>query len=142
MPVPLTHVHGLANGIIGWLLTGMQMRLLERFEHEKAKNEMLDFKPTILFAVPTIYVRLLALPKEIAREIGSFVRIFVSGSAPLAPHIHLAFQEHYGHTLIERYGMTETLMNMSTPYVGERKAGTVGKPLPGVSVKLVDENGK
>jgi malonyl-CoA/methylmalonyl-CoA synthetase len=75
---------------------------------------------------------------EQSREIGSFVRLFVSGSAPLPAQVLAEFRERFGHTILERYGMTETLMNISNPYHGERRAGTVGLPLPGVSVRLVD----
>jgi malonyl-CoA/methylmalonyl-CoA synthetase len=113
------------------------MRLLERFEHQKAGKEFLDFKPTLFFGVPTIYVRLLSLGHEAAREIGSGMRLFVSGSAPLPQNVFAEFQGKYGHTILERYGMTETLMNMSNPYVGERRAGTVGQALPGVSARIV-----
>ena len=79
LTLPLFHVHGLANGIHCWLASGCRMRMLERFEHHKAAAEFLDFRPTLFFGVPTIYVRLLGLPLEQAREIGSFVRLFVSG---------------------------------------------------------------
>jgi malonyl-CoA/methylmalonyl-CoA synthetase len=83
-------------------------------------------------------VRLLEFPVEIAREIGGFMRLFVSGSAPLSPQVFEEFRARFGHTILERYGMTETLMNMSNPYAGERRAGTVGMPLPGVSARIVD----
>ena len=138
LALPLFHVHGLANGIHCWLASGCQMRLLERFEHQKAASEFLKFRPTLFFGVPTVYVRLLALPLEQAREIGSFMRLFVSGSAPLPAQVHDDFRERFGHTILERYGMTETLMNIANPYRGERRPGTVGLPLPGVSVRLVD----
>jgi len=114
------------------------MRLLERFEHQKAAAEFREFRPTLFFGVPTVYVRLLGLPVEEAREIGSFMRLFVSGSAPLPAQVLEEFRQQFGHTILERYGMTETLMNMSNPYRGERRPGTVGLPLPGVSVRLVE----
>ncbi len=117
------------------------MRLLERFEHQRAAAEFLDFQPTLFFGVPTIYVRLLEVPEETAREIGARMRLFVSGSAPLPAQVLEAFRALYGHTILERYGMTETLMNISNPYPGERRAGTVGLPLPGISVRLLDEEG-
>ena len=138
LSLPLFHVHGLANGIHCWLASGCRMRLLERFEHHKAVAEFLDFRPTLFFGVPTIYVRLLDIPLEAAREIGSFMRLFVSGSAPLPAQVLDEFHERFGHTILERYGMTETLMNISNPYRGERRPGTVGLPLPGVSVRLVE----
>ena len=87
--------------------------------------------------MPTVYVRLLDLPSEAASEIGRFMRLFVSGSAPLPPQVLEEFRAKYGHTILERYGMTETLMNISNPYAGERRAGTVGLPLPGVQVRII-----
>lgn len=138
LALPLFHVHGLANGIHCWLASGCRMRMLERFEHHKAAAEFVDFRPTLFFGVPTIYVRLVGLPLEQAREIGSFVRLFVSGSAPLPVPILDEFRQRFGHTILERYGMTETLMNISNPYRGERRAGTVGLPLSGVSVRLIN----
>lgn len=137
LTLPLFHVHGLANGLHCWLFSGCRMRLLERFEHQKAAAEFLDFRPTLFFGVPTVYVRLLGFPDEVAREIGGFMRLFVSGSAPLPPQVFEEFRQKFGHTILERYGMTETLMNISNPYVGERRAGTVGVPLPGVSARIV-----
>ena len=138
LALPLFHVHGLANGIHCWLASGCRMRLLERFEHDKAAAEFLEFRPTLFFGVPTIYVRLLGLPLEQAREIGSFMRLFVSGSAPLPAQVLDEFRQRFGHTILERYGMTETLMNISNPYRGERRPGTVGLPLPGISVRLME----
>jgi malonyl-CoA/methylmalonyl-CoA synthetase len=138
LPLPLFHVHGLGNGLHCWLTAGCRMRLLERFEHQKAAEQFLDFRPTLFFGVPTVYVRLLDLPADKAREIGGFMRLFVSGSAPLPPQILEEFRVRFGHTILERYGMSETLMNISNPYVGERRAGTVGLPLPGVSARIKD----
>ncbi len=138
LALPLFHVHGLGNGLHCWLVSGCRMRLLPRFEHQTAAATFLDFRPTLFFGVPTIYVRLLDIPDEQAREIGGFMRLFVSGSAPLPPLVFAAFQAKYGHAILERYGMSENLMDISNPYVGERRPGTVGLPLPGVSVKLVD----
>jgi malonyl-CoA/methylmalonyl-CoA synthetase len=114
------------------------MRLLERFEHQKAPGEFLDFRPTLFFGVPTVYTRMLDFPAEIARQAGGSMRLFVSGSAPLPVQVFEEFRAKFGHTILERYGMTETLMNMSNPYLGERRPGTVGLPLPGVSARIVD----
>ena len=138
LALPLFHVHGLGNGLHCWLASGCRMRLLPRFEHQKAAATFLDFRPTLFFGVPTIYVRLLDIPDEQAREIGGFMRLFVSGSAPLPAQVFAEFQAKFGHAILERYGMSENLMNISNPYAGERRPGTVGLPLPGVSVKLVD----
>jgi malonyl-CoA/methylmalonyl-CoA synthetase len=137
--LPLFHIHGLGNGLHCWLISGCRMRLLERFDHRTALGEFRDFRPTLFFGVPTIYVRLLDTPPDDARAIGLGVRLFVSGSAPLPAQVFERFRELFGHTILERYGMTETFMTISNPYVGERRAGTVGFPLPGVSVRLDDD---
>ncbi len=141
LPLPLFHVHGLGNGLHCWLISGCRMRLLERFEHRTAVETFQDFRPTLFFGVPTIYVRLLETPASAAQEIGKFLRLFVSGSAPLPARVLEEFHALFGHRILERYGMTETLMNISNPYVGERRPGTVGLPLPGVSLRLLDESG-
>ena len=142
LTLPLFHVHGLGNGLHSWLISGCRMRLLERFEHQRAAAEFLDFRPTLFFGVPAMYVRLLDCPAGQAREIGGFVRLFVSGSAPLPAQIFGEFRERFGHAPLERYGMSETLMNISNPYIGERRPGSVGLPLPGVSVRLLDPEGR
>ena len=134
LALPLFHIHALGNGLHCWLVSGCRMRLLERFDHRTASSEFLDFRPTLFFGVPTIYVRLLDAPREIARD----MRLFVSGSAPLPVHVFEQFRERFGHTILERYGMTEAFMIMSNPYAGERRAGTVGFPLPGISARIVD----
>jgi malonyl-CoA/methylmalonyl-CoA synthetase len=140
--LPLFHVHGLGNGVHVWLASGCHMRLIERFEHATAADVFAAYRPTLFFGVPTMYVRLLDVPDERARRIGEAARLFVSGSAPLPPQVLSAFAEKFGHVILERYGMTETLMNVSNPYEGERRAGTVGFPLPHVAVKIVDDAGK
>jgi malonyl-CoA/methylmalonyl-CoA synthetase len=140
--LPLFHVHGLGNGVCSWLLSGCRMRLAERFEAERAEALFDAFRPTLFFGVPTIYVRLLELSAEAAQRIGRHARLFVSGSAPLPAAVHDAFRERFGHTILERYGMSETLMLISNPYEGERRAGTVGFPLPGVSVRLASPDGR
>ena len=141
LALPLFHVHGLGNGLHCWLASGCRMRLLPRFERQTAAAEFLDFRPTLFFGVPTIYVRLLEIEDAEAREIGAAMRLFVSGSAPLSPQILEEFRAKFGHTILERYGMSENLMDISNPYVGERRPGSVGMPLPGVSVRLLDANG-
>ncbi|HLX43033.1 MAG TPA: AMP-binding protein [Bryobacteraceae bacterium] len=141
LALPLFHVHALGNGLHCWLVSGCRMRLLERFDHQTATAQFLDFRPTLFFGVPTVYVRLLETAPETAREIGSHVRLFVSGSAPLPAQVLQDFQVLFGHTILERYGMTETLMNTSNPYAGERRPGTVGFPLPGISARI-DETGE
>jgi malonyl-CoA/methylmalonyl-CoA synthetase len=142
LALPLFHVHALGNGLHCWLASGCRMRLLERFEHQKAAEEFLDFKPTLFFGVPTIYVRMLGFDDGLAREIGQRVRLFVSGSAPLPVQVLEDFRAKFGHTILERYGMSETFMITSNPYDGERRAGTVGMPLPGVSVRWLKSDGQ
>jgi malonyl-CoA/methylmalonyl-CoA synthetase len=139
--LPLFHVHGLGNGIHCWLISGCHMRLVERFEHAKAPSWFREYRPTLFFGVPAMFVRLLDLPAEEARAIGASLRLAVSGSAPLPAEVLEKFHAAYGLTLLERYGMTETLMNVSNPYAGERRAGTVGLPLPHVAVRICDEAG-
>lgn len=114
------------------------MRLLERFDRRTVAATFRDFRPSLFFGVPTMYASLLECDLEISHEIGSSMRLFVSGSAPLPVHVLKAFSERFGHTIVERYGMTEALMIMSNPHSGERRAGTVGLPLPGVSVRLLN----
>jgi malonyl-CoA/methylmalonyl-CoA synthetase len=138
---PLFHVHALGNGLHCWLMTGCRTRLLERFDHTSALSHFLDFKPTLFFGVPAMYVRLLDTPPEKAREIGRRMRLFVCGSAPLPAQILEEFHTLFGHTILERYGMTETLMNISNPYEGERRPGSIGLPLPGVVVKIIGPEG-
>jgi malonyl-CoA/methylmalonyl-CoA synthetase len=136
LALPLFHIHALGNGLHCWLASGCRMRLLERFDHRTALEDLLDFQPTLFFGVPAMYVRLLETPPEAARTIGGRMRLFVSGSAPLPAQVFERFRELFGHAILERYGMTETFMNLSNPYVGERRPGTVGFPLPGVSVRI------
>lgn len=134
LALPLFHVHGLGNGLHCWLISGCRIRLLERFEHQRAAGVFLEFRPTLFFGVPTIYVRLLQMDAKIAQS----MRLFVSGSAPLPAQLLEEFRLKFGHTILERYGMSETLMNLSNPYEGERRPGTVGLALPGVSARIVE----
>ena len=139
--LPLFHVHGLGNALHCWLLSGCHMKLVQRFEATRAAAWFAAYKPTVFFGVPTMYVRLLDFDADAAREIGSHARLFVCGSAPLPAQVLAAFRERFGHVILERYGMTETLMNVSNPYHGERRAGTVGLPLALTSVRIVSEDG-
>jgi malonyl-CoA/methylmalonyl-CoA synthetase len=142
LALPLFHVHGLGNGLHCWLASGCRMRLLERFDHQKIAAEFLSFHPTLFFGVPAMYVRMLDIPPEQASQIGASMRLFVSGSAALSPQVFEEFRSRFGHTILERYGMSETLMNISNPYSGERRPGSIGLPLPGVSVQLLDADGR
>jgi len=139
--LPLFHVHGLGNGIQCWLVSGCHMKLVERFEQTRALAWFEAYQPTLFFGVPTMYVRLLDTTPERARAIGRHMRLFVSGSAPLPAPVLDAFAERFGHVILERYGMTETLMNVSNPLVGERRAGSVGTALPTLSVDIRSDDG-
>jgi malonyl-CoA/methylmalonyl-CoA synthetase len=142
LALPLFHVHGLGNGLHCWLASGCRMRLETRFEHAAAAEWFREFEPTVFFGVPTMYARMMEWPAAVAREIGRHARLFVSGSAPLPPALLEAFHARFGHRILERYGMTETLMTLGNPLAGERRAGTVGLPFPGVSIRIVDAGGR
>jgi malonyl-CoA/methylmalonyl-CoA synthetase len=136
--LPLFHVHGLFAAINTVLASGSSLMLLSKFDAASA----LKYLPrvTVLMGVPTHYTRLLE-QTGLNREVAAGVRLFVSGSAPLLAETHREFLQRTGHAILERYGMTETLMNTSNPYDGMRKPGSVGTPLPGVAVRLVDAAG-
>lgn len=140
--LPLFHVHGLILGILGPLRRGGSVRHLGRFSVEGVRRELTD-GATMLFGVPTMYHRIAeALPTDpgLAKAL-SGARILVSGSAALPVHDHERIAAATGRRVIERYGMTETLMNTSVRADGEPRAGTVGVPLGGVELRLVDEAG-
>ncbi|WP_435202598.1 malonate--CoA ligase [Janibacter sp. GS2] len=133
--LPIFHVHGLFVAVNMTLMTGATLLYLPRFDADR----VIDLLPraSVLMGVPTFYTRLLEHP-ELTAERCAHMRLFVSGSAPLLARDHEAFAERTGHAILERYGMTETGMNASNPYVGQRKPGTVGPPLPGVEIKVAD----
>jgi malonyl-CoA/methylmalonyl-CoA synthetase len=136
--LPVYHVHGLFVAVHCALLAGARMLWLGRFDaHEVAS---LLPKATVMMGVPTFYTRLLD-EATFTREAAASVRLFVSGSAPLLAETFRAFEARTGQRILERYGLTETGMNTSNPYDGPRVAGTVGPPLPGVDVRIVDEAG-
>jgi len=133
--LPIFHTHGLfvATNIVA--LTGGAMLWLPGFDAEAVLRAMP--RATAMMGVPTFYTRLLAHP-GLTREAVAHMRLFISGSAPLLEETHRAFAARTGHAIVERYGMTETGMNTSNPLDGPRKPGTVGLPLPGVSVRVVE----
>jgi malonyl-CoA/methylmalonyl-CoA synthetase len=140
--LPLFHVHGLILGILGPLRRGGSVRHLGRFSTEGVTNA-LTAGATMMFGVPTMYHRIAAevgADPALAKALGG-ARLLVSGSAALPVHDHQLITAATGQEVVERYGMTETLMNTSVRADGERKAGTVGVPLAGVDVRLVDEAG-
>jgi malonyl-CoA/methylmalonyl-CoA synthetase len=136
--LPIYHTHGLFVAINCALLSGASMILLPRFD--AAEVTRLLPKATVMMGVPTFYTRLLDYP-GFNSDCCSSMRLFISGSAPLRAETFHAFQDHCGHTILERYGMTETGMNSSNPLSGERRAGTVGFALPGVELRIVDDSG-
>ncbi|TQJ52803.1 acyl-CoA synthetase [Streptomyces sp. SLBN-115] len=140
--LPLFHVHGLVLGVLGPLRRGGSVRHLGRFGTEGVTRE-LSTGASMLFGVPTMYHRIAeALPGDpaLAKALAG-ARLLVSGSAALPVHDHERIAAATGRRVIERYGMTETLMNTSVRADGEARAGTVGVPLPGVELRLVDEDG-
>ena len=134
--LPLFHVHGLFVASHCVLMNGSAMRFHAKFD---AKRAIADFaRSTVFMGVPTFYTRLLAEP-GLTREACARMRLFVSGSAPLLAETHVDFEARTGQRILERYGMTETGMLTSNPLAGERRAGSVGRPLPGTEVRVVDD---
>ncbi|UYV39214.1 malonyl-CoA synthase [Rhodobacteraceae bacterium D3-12] len=131
--LPIFHTHGLFVATNVTLAAGGSMIFMPKFDLDQIITRMPD--ATTMMGVPTFYTRLLNDPR-FNRELASHMRLFVSGSAPLLAETHSQFEERSGHRILERYGMTETNMNTSNPYDGERRAGTVGFPLPGVELKI------
>ena len=131
--LPLFHVHGLFVAINTVLAAGAGLYLMPKFDGAEAVAHLGG--ATVFMGVPTHYTRLLQEP-GLDRHSSACVRLFVSGSAPLLPETLREFQARTGHTILERYGMTETLMNTSNPYTGPRLAGSVGPPLPGIRVRV------
>ena len=136
--LPIFHTHGLfvATNVI--LMAGGSMIFQNRFDPAAVIAAMKE--ATVLMGVPTYYVRLLQ-QSALTREATAGMQLFISGSAPLLPDTFTAWRQRTGHSILERYGMTETSMNTSNPYEGERIAGTVGRPLPGVELRVVDLEG-
>ncbi len=133
--LPIFHTHGLFVAVNVTLLSGGSMIFLSGFDLDTMIEQLP--RSTSLMGVPTFYTRLLNDPR-FTRQLVAHMRLFVSGSAPLLAETHVEFEETTGHRVLERYGMTETNMNTSNPYNGERRAGTVGFPLPGVDVRIGD----
>ncbi len=136
--LPIYHVHGLFVASNTAMLGGGRMIFLPKFDAEIACASLP--KATAMMGVPTFYTRLLACPAFTA-AVTQHIRVFISGSAPLLAETFSRFEEVTGHRILERYGMTETGMNTSNPLEGVRKPGTVGLPLPGISVRVCNEMG-
>ena len=146
--LPLHHVHGIVNVLLGALWAGATCEMLPRFDAERVWDRLASGELSVFMAVPTIYHKLIgafdaaAAERQLAWSQGAkALRLMVSGSAALPVRTLERWREITGHTLLERYGMTEIGMGLSNPYAGKRRAGFVGTPLPGVAARVVDENG-
>jgi malonyl-CoA/methylmalonyl-CoA synthetase len=146
--LPIFHVHGLFVALHGALFNGSKMIWLAKFDAKTVLRHLPQ--ATVFMGVPTLYVRMLAEP-TLTPALASHMRLFVSGSAPMLLETFLAWRERTGHTILERYGMSETVMLTSNPcrqdarygvHGSERRGGTVGFPLPGVSLRVRDEQGR
>jgi malonyl-CoA/methylmalonyl-CoA synthetase len=133
--LPIFHVHGLCISSNTVLAAGARMLFLAKFDSDEVMRLMP--RATVMMGVPTFYTRLLQHP-DLTRKATAHMRLFISGSAPLLPETHRQFEVKTGHRILERYAMTETLVNTSNPYAGKRLAGTVGFAVPGVEIRVVD----
>jgi malonyl-CoA/methylmalonyl-CoA synthetase len=133
--LPIFHLHGLFVATNTILLAKASMIFLPKFSVDSVIAALP--KATSMMGVPTFYTRLLDDPR-VTPELTGHMRLFISGSAPLLAETHVQFEQRTGHRILERYGMTETSMNTSNPYDGERRAGTVGFALPGVEIKVTN----
>ncbi len=138
LALPLFHTHGLMVGMHGTLFNGASVILRRKFDAVDILTTLSnDTSISLFFGVPTMYIRLLAEAER--RGVPQHpLRLFVSGSAPLSPQVFADFERVFGQRILERYGMTETIMNLTNPYQGERRAGTVGGPFPGQEARVVD----
>ncbi len=137
LTLPLFHVHGLVLGLHGWALTGCSLVLTPQFDPIQVLGLVADRQCTLFMGVPTMYHRMLASPECKADRFSS-LRLAISGSAPMSVELHERCQEVIGQPVLERYGLTETIMNTSNPFE-KRKPGSVGLPLPSVNIRLLDE---
>jgi malonyl-CoA/methylmalonyl-CoA synthetase len=135
--LPIFHVHGLFVALYCALLSRARMLFVPRFDPNQVCS-LLE-RATVFMGVPTYYTRLLSRP-QFDQEVCRTVRLLISGSAPLLPHTFDQGRRRTGHCILERYGMTETLMNTSNPLKGPRLPGSVGLPLPGVNIRIVDSS--
>lgn len=136
--LPIFHTHGLFVATNVTLAAGSSIIFMPKFDLDEIIERMPN--ATTMMGVPTFYTRLLD-DTRFTNELAAHMRLFISGSAPLLAETHVQFEDRTGHRILERYGMTETNMNTSNPYEGDRRAGTVGFPLPGVELKICDSDG-
>jgi len=134
--LPVYHAHGLFVGLGCVLMSGASMIFLPKFDVRDVMRELTD--ATVMMGIPTFYTRLLSDP-VFGRDDCANMRLFISGSAPLLADTHAEFRRRIGHDILERYGMTETSMLSSNPLFGERRPGSVGPALPGVTIRIVDD---
>jgi malonyl-CoA/methylmalonyl-CoA synthetase len=135
--LPLFHTHGLMVGAHGTLVAGASLELHRKFDATAAYDRLLSGDFSLFFGVPTMYTRLIAEARS--RSVPPKpLRLYVSGSAALSPHTFAEFESLFGQQILERYGMTETIMNMTNPYASERRPGTVGMPFPRQQGRVVD----
>lgn len=138
LTLPLYHIHGLGVALCGSFYNGYSFVLRKKFDPEEILKFIEEMKCTLFMGVPTMYIKILE-SKDKEKYDTSSMRLFISGSAPLSAETFKEFKDIFGHEILERAGMSETNMNFSNPYHGKRKPGTVGQPLLGVEVKIVDE---
>lgn len=141
--LPLFHIHGLGVGVHGTLLSGASLELHARFDPAIALERFASGTISMFFGVPTMYGRICEEARQSGgetrwRPVGERMRLFVSGSAALSPQTFDEFARLFGQGILERYGMSETVMNLTNPYDGERRPGTVGMPFPGQEARIVD----
>jgi acyl-CoA synthetase (AMP-forming)/AMP-acid ligase II len=137
LTLPLFHTHGLMVGAHGTFFVGASAELRRGFDAAEVYNALLEGAFTMFFGVPTMYARLLQEAKS-RDERPAPLRLYVSGSAALSPEVFTEFEQVFGQRILERYGMTETGMNLTNPYdEGERRPGTVGKPFPGQEARII-----
>jgi len=139
LTLPMFHIHGLGVGLCGSLYNGCSTIIKNKFDAADVLNTIQNRKVTLFMGVPTMYFRMLEVENCAGYDVSS-MRLFVSGSAPLSKELFAKCHKTLGHRILERAGMSESMMNYSNPYDRERRPGTVGFPLPGVEARIVDEN--
>jgi len=137
--LPIFHAHGLFIACHCALLNGTPMEFLAKFDVDRVQASLP--RCTVMMGVPTFYIRLLAQPRFSEQDL-SHIRIFLSGSAPLTEQVFKQWEAATGHRIVERYAMSETIVNTTNPVFGERIAATVGFPLPGISLRIADDQGQ
>lgn len=140
LTLPCSHLHGLALGLLASFLVGSSVVLRSRFVAEEVPGDLEASRCTMFFGVPTMYTRLLQLPSESTRSSDlKAMRLWACGSAPLLPTTFDSFRERFGADLVERFGMSEGGFMIAAPYRGPRRAGVVGNAVPGVELRIVEE---